>query len=81
MDSEGPDWCLQNIETIAGWLVTEAQKRDTPFSNTEEDWFKHLCCLLVRCAVRRARRKLKLLVNDPIHHLANTFEFTLTEIL
>lgn len=54
MDSEGPDWCRQNINTIVGWLQEEATGRRLPFSRLAAK-------LLVLTAIRRARRKLRIL--------------------
>ena len=31
MNINGPDWCEQNVDTIVGWLKTEAQNRNLPF--------------------------------------------------
>lgn len=31
MNEKGPQWCLENIDTIVGWLREEAQKRKLPF--------------------------------------------------
>lgn len=31
MDANGPDWCLQNLEQIVGWLRDEASTRGLPF--------------------------------------------------
>jgi hypothetical protein len=54
MDENGPDWCEENLETIVGWLQEEAKRRKLPFVRTGAR-------LLVRYAIRRARKKLKML--------------------
>ena len=47
MDREGPQWCRDNIETILGWLQTEAKKRQLPF-------VKAAAKQVVLLAIRRA---------------------------
>ena len=54
MDSEGPDWCERHLETIVSWLAEEAKRRRLPFIHT-------LGRLLVRRAIRNARKKLEIL--------------------
>ena len=56
MNSEGPDWCEQNIKTIVGWMKEEAQKRKLKLLFNEK-----IAALLVKKAIKNARRKLKLL--------------------
>ncbi|KKK95789.1 hypothetical protein LCGC14_2669260, partial [marine sediment metagenome] len=56
MNSEGPDWCEQNIKTIVGWMKEEAQKRKLKLLFNEK-----LAALLVKRAIKNARRKLKTL--------------------
>ncbi len=56
MNSEGPDWCEKNIKTIVGWMKEEAQKRKLKLLFNEK-----LATLLVKKAIRNARKKLKLL--------------------
>ena len=56
MNSEGPDWCEQNIKTIVGWMKEEAQKRKLKLLFNEK-----LATLLVKKAIKNARKKLKLL--------------------
>lgn len=48
MDAKGADWCIENIDTIVGWLREEAEKRRLPFAD-------FAARLLVRRAVRKAR--------------------------
>jgi hypothetical protein len=31
MNENGPEWCEQNMDTILGWMKTEATKRSLPF--------------------------------------------------
>lgn len=50
MDKEGPQWCRDNIETILGWLQTEAKKRKLPFIKTAAKQ-------VVLLAIRRAEKK------------------------
>ena len=50
MDREGPQWCRDNIETILGWLQTEAKKRKLPFIKTAAKQ-------VVLLAIRRAEKK------------------------
>lgn len=45
MDTNGPEWCLENIEEITGVMRVEAERRGLPFSN-----------LVARALVRRAVR-------------------------
>ena len=56
MNSEGPDWCEQNIKTIVGWMKEEAQKRKLKLLFNEK-----LATILVKKAIHKARKKLKLL--------------------
>ena len=56
MNSEGPDWCEKNIKTIIGWMKEEAQKRKLKLLFNEK-----LATLLVKRAIKNARKKLKLL--------------------
>ncbi|MGI9447628.1 MAG: hypothetical protein ACR2NI_08250 [Pirellulales bacterium] len=50
MDREGPQWCRDNIDTILGWLQTEAKKRKLPF-------VKQVAKQVVLLAIRRAEKK------------------------
>ncbi len=56
MNSQGPDWCEQNISTIVGWMKEEAQKRKLKLLFNEK-----LATLLVKRAIHNARKKLKAL--------------------
>jgi hypothetical protein len=49
MDTNGTDWCEQNIEVIVGWLREEAKKRKLPFID-------YAGRLIVRRAIRNARK-------------------------
>ena len=49
MDREGPQWCRDNIETVLGWLQTEAKKRKLPF-------VKAAAKQVVLLAIRRAEK-------------------------
>lgn len=49
MDRRGSDWCRENIDKIAGWLLTEANKRKLPLANLSRPAIK----LLIRWAIRR----------------------------
>jgi hypothetical protein len=50
MDKEGPQWCRDNVDTILGWLQTEAKKRKLPFIKTAAKQ-------VVLLAIRRAEKK------------------------
>lgn len=54
MDIAGPDWCAENLEMIVDWLHEEARARRLPF-------VRALARVLVKRAIRNARRKLELL--------------------
>ena len=54
MDERGPDWCLENMDMIVGWMEEEATKRQLPYTRAGAR-------VLVRLAVRAARKKLKIL--------------------
>lgn len=54
MDSEGPDWCEEHLGLIVDWLAEEARRRKLPFVRV-------LGCLLVRRAIRNARKKQRIL--------------------
>ena len=53
MDARGPDWCLENIDQIVGWLREEHERRKIllPFSAVGAR-------VLIRTAVRNARRTM-----------------------
>jgi hypothetical protein len=48
MDTKGPDWCEQNLDTITGWLKQEASLRRLPFSAM-------VARRVVKIAIHRAR--------------------------
>lgn len=50
MNEKGPEWCLQNVETIVQWLKEEADKRQLLY----QDW-----CIkaLVNRAIKRSIKK------------------------
>ena len=52
MNTWGPQKCLENIDTIVGWLRAEAKKRHLPFS-------KFLAKKLVKFAVARTENQIK----------------------
>ena len=52
MDQWGPDECLVRMDTILGWLESEAKKRHLPFVRIAAK-------TMVKLAVRRARLALK----------------------
>jgi hypothetical protein len=74
MDEQGCNWCRKNLDVVVGWLEEEAKRRKLPFVRLAAKG-------LVLLAVRNARKKERILRNDPIHHLADIHEFTPTEIL
>jgi len=49
LDSQGCDWCEQNIDTIVGWLREQAESRGLPFLDVAGR-------MLVRRAIKLARR-------------------------
>ena len=50
MDQWGPEKCRKEIETVLGWLQTEAKKRKLPF-------VKAAAKQVVLLAIRRAEKK------------------------
>ena len=50
MDSNGVEWCANNITTISNWMGEEAAKRKMPFIAT-------LAKLMVRRAIHNARKE------------------------
>jgi hypothetical protein len=56
MNEKGNDWCEANIDTIVGWLRTEAKKRSLPFIDA-------IGKLMVARAIKKSRR---LLANQPV---------------
>ena len=49
MNTEGPDWCEENMGTILSWLEEEAGKRNLPFVRT-------VAKMMVQRAVSKSRR-------------------------
>lgn len=47
MNRRGAEWCIENIDTIVGWLSEEAQRRKMPFVAAAARW-------LVKMAIRNA---------------------------
>lgn len=52
MNTKGPDWCEENIDTILGWLKEESANRNLPFVET-------VAKLMVQRAINKSRRLLK----------------------
>ena len=52
MDTNGCDWCEQNLDMIVGWLREEATKRKLPFIDAAGR-------LLVRRAISNAKKQAK----------------------
>lgn len=52
MDSNGIEWCENNIDTIVGWLREEANKRKLPFIDIAGK-------ILVKKAIKNARKNQK----------------------
>lgn len=49
MNTNGPDWCEENIGTILSWLEEEAKKRNLPFVRT-------VAKVMVQRAISKSRR-------------------------
>jgi len=49
MDTNGIEWCENNIDTIVGWLKEEATKRKLPFVDMAGR-------ILVKRAIKNARK-------------------------
>lgn len=49
MNTNGPDWCEQNIDTITGWLREEAVRAGYPFIESGAR-------LIIRRAIRNSKR-------------------------
>ena len=49
MDKNGPEWCLENLDTIVGWLEESAKNQGAFFWRPGARW-------LVRLAIAQARR-------------------------
>lgn len=56
MNTQGNDWCEQNIDTVVGWLKEEANRRGLPFVDM-------IGKLMVGRAIKKSR---KLLANQPV---------------
>lgn len=54
MNTRGPDWCAENIDTIVGWLREESEKRKLPFVDFAGR-------LLIQRAIKVSRKVLKAL--------------------
>ena len=54
MNTRGPDWCAENIDTIVGWLREESAKRKLPFVDFAGK-------LLIQRAIKVSRKNLKAL--------------------
>jgi hypothetical protein len=54
MNTRGPDWCAQNIDTIVGWLREESEKRGLPFVDFAGK-------LLIQRAIKVSRKNIKAL--------------------
>ncbi len=52
MNTNGSDWCSNNIDTIIGWLREEATKRKLPFIDS-------VAKIIVQRAINKSRRLLK----------------------
>jgi hypothetical protein len=53
MNTRGPDWCAENMDTIVGWLREESEKRKLPFVDFAGK-------LLIQRAIKVSRKNLKL---------------------
>lgn len=51
MNTEGPDWCDNNMDTILSWLEEESSKRKLPFVRT-------VAKMMVSRAISKSRRLL-----------------------
>lgn len=56
MNTQGNDWCEQNIDTVVGWLREEANRRGLPFVDM-------IGKLMVGRSIKKSR---KLLANQPV---------------
>jgi hypothetical protein len=52
MNTRGPEWCLENLDTIMSWLKEESAKRNLPFIET-------IARLMVKKAINKSQRLLK----------------------
>ena len=51
MNTEGPDWCENNMDTILAWLEEESSKRKLPFVRT-------VAKMMVNRSISKSRRML-----------------------
>jgi hypothetical protein len=54
MNTRGPEWCAENIDTIVGWLREESERRKLPFVDFAGK-------ILIQRAVKMSRKALKAL--------------------
>lgn len=52
MNIRGPEWCLNNLDTIISWLKEESAKRNLPFIET-------IAKMMVKKAISKSQRLLK----------------------
>ena len=52
MNTRGPDWCAENIDTIVGLLREESEKRKLPFVDFAGK-------ILIQRAIKISRKSLK----------------------
>ena len=52
MNTRGPEWCTENVDTIVGWLREESEKRKLPFVDFAGK-------LLIQRAIKVSRKALK----------------------
>lgn len=52
MNTRGPDWCAENIDTIVGWLREESERRKLPFVDFAGK-------LLIQRAIKVSRKALR----------------------
>jgi len=52
MNIRGPEWCLNNLDTILSWLKEESAKRSLPFVET-------IAKLMIKKAISKSQRLLK----------------------
>jgi hypothetical protein len=54
MNTRGPDWCADNIDTVVGWLREESERRKLPFVDFAGK-------LLIQRAIKMSRKAMKAL--------------------
>lgn len=52
MNTRGPEWCAENIDTIVGWLREESEKRKLPFVDFAGK-------ILIQRAIKISKKNLK----------------------